>query len=264
MKRIVNVILALTITTLLSGCGIKFGISDRNENSNTEYSSGVSQEVNINESMNEISKLDISIGTSNVKVNYYDGVDINISGRLSKYSKGIKTERNSDILLIIEESKKTNINGDNLSNLVINIPKSFSGDFDFSFGVGEANISNLELKEVNISSGVGEMNLKDLSFNKLSLESGVGTTNLITSKKTGEINIDGGVGETNITLEDIGGNLTFEGGVGSAVIKVPVNAPINIKSKSGLGEAEISAKTSNDAKYTFDVKVGLGDIEVTN
>lgn len=264
MKKIINVILAVTLTTLLSGCGIKFGINNRNQDNNTEFLSDIVEEVNILESMNEITKLDIRIDASNVIVNYYDGLKIEISGKLSRYSKGIRTERDSEKLIIIEEKQKNNINGDNLSNLVINIPKSFNGDFDFSFGVGEANISNLELNEVNISSGVGEMNLKDLSFNKLSLESGVGTTNLITSKKTGEINIEGGVGETNITLEDIGGNLTFEGGVGSAVIKVPVNAPINIKSKSGLGEAEVSAKTSNDAKYTFDVKVGLGDIKITN
>ncbi len=267
MKKIINVILAVTLTTLLSGCGIKFGIESRNNNDDVEDFNYTSEEVNISESMAGISKLDIRIDVSNAKINYYDGSDIEISGKLSKDSKGVKVERGTDKINIIEESKRNNnfnINSDYGSNLLINIPKSFKGDIKLSFGVGEFEVNDLELNTLTVDSGVGGLTLNEISFNKLELESGVGSTTVKTSKKTGEINVKGGIGETNISLGDINGNLTFDGGMGSASIKVPVDAPININTNAGLGEARINAKTSSDAKYQFDIKVGIGEIEVTN
>ena len=266
MKKIINVILAITLTALLSGCGIKFGIESRNNN-DVEDLNYTSEEVNISESINGITTLDISIDVSNTKINYYDGSDIEISGRLSKYSKGVKIEKSSDKINIIEESKKTNnfsINEDYGSNLLINIPKSFNGDIELTFGVGEFEVNDLVLNTFTVKSGVGELTLNEISFNKLDLESGVGLTTLKTNQKTGEINVKGGIGETNITLGDINGNLTFDGGMGSASIKVPVDAPININTNAGLGEARINAKTSNNTKYEFDIKVGIGEVEVIN
>ena len=265
MKKIINVILAVTLTTLLSGCGIRFGIESRNNNDNIEDFNYTSEEVNILESIDGVTNLDISIDVSNTKINYYDGEDIEISGRLSKYSKGVKVEKDSNKINIIEESKrKSNLSSDYGSNLLINIPRNFNGDIKLSFGVGEFEVNDLELNTLNVNSGVGELTLNEISFNKLDLESGVGSTTVKTSKKTGEINVKGGIGETNISLEDINGNLTFDGGMGSASIKVPVDAPININTNAGLGEARVNAKTSSDAKYTFDINVGIGEVKVTN
>ena len=269
MKKIISLILAVTLTTLLSGCGIKFGVESRNNNNrnNFEDINNTSEEVNIVESMEGVTKLNISIDVSNTKINYYDGSDIEVSGRLSEYSKGIKMEKSVDKIDIIEESKRNGnfkVNGDYGSNLSINIPKNFNGDIELSFGVGEFQVNDLELSNFTVKSGVGEVYLNEISFDKLNLESGVGSTTLETSKKTGEIDVEGGIGETNIILGDINGNLNFDGGMGSASIKVPVDAPININTNAGLGESRIKAKTSSDAKYDFDIKVGIGEIEVIN
>ncbi|MBE6054385.1 MAG: DUF4097 domain-containing protein [Clostridium sartagoforme] len=265
MKKIINILLAVTLTTLLGGCGIRFGVESRRNGWNTGNSAGSHEKVDISEKMNEINKLDISISVSNVDINYYDGEDINISGELSKYSKGIKTERKSNKLIIIEESEESiKAMDDSASHIAIDIPRSFNGDFDLYFGVGECEINDLVLNNVDIENGVGELALNEISFNDLKLESGVGETTLETSKKTGNIDIKGGVGETNVSLGDINGNLKYEGGVGSATIKVPENAPINITSSAGLGNAKIKAKTSGEAKYTFDLELGIGDVKVTN
>lgn len=269
MKKYIGITVAIALTTLLAGCGVKFGIESRNnwwnDRVTTDDSSNNSESVNISEDITNINKLDIKIDVSNVKINYYDGLDIEISGKLSKYSRGVRTEKKSDTLIIIEESKNNkNFTKDNSSNLVIDVPRNFNGDFEFNFGVGECKINDLELKDVKISNGVGELTLNEISFDKLDLSSGVGETTLETSKKTGNINIKGGIGETNISLGDINGDLKFEGGIGSATIKVPENAPINISSTAGLGEARIKAKTSNEGKYNFDISVGVGEVEVTN
>ena len=276
MKKSFKIIMALTLTIMLTGCGVKFGSESRNNkfnffNINNEDVSdnndndNLIQNVDISEEIDGINKLDINIDVSNADIEYYDGDTIRISGNLSKYSRGVKTEKKSNKLIIIEESKRsTNVSQDYASELTISVPRSFNGDFEFSFGVGECEINELELDNVTIKIGVGELTLEDISFNNLDLESGVGTVNLETKKKTGEITIKGGIGETNVSLGDINGNLKFDGGMGSTTIKVPVNAAIAINSNSGLGDVKIRAKTSNEAKYNFDITVGIGEVEVTN
>ena len=160
MKKIINVVLAVTLTTLLGGCGVRFGIDSRRNSWSSNNSTGTYEKVDISEDMNEINKLDISISVSNVKINYYDGSDIKISGSLSKYSKGIKTERKSDKLIIKEESEKTiKVMDDSKSNLIIDVPKSFNGDLDLDLGVGEYEINDLVLNNIDIENGVGDLTL---------------------------------------------------------------------------------------------------------
>lgn len=272
MRKSFKIIMALMITTMLTGCGIKFGVESRNNNwfkqsfsDNEESESNVSssRNVSISESIEEITKLDISIDVSNVDIKYYDGDNLEVSGVLSKYSRGINTEKNSNKFIIKEDSKQ-NTNYDNSGELEIKIPRSFNGDLEFSFGVAECEINDLELNNLVINGGVGSLSLDEISFNELDLKSGVGEVSLKTEKKTGNIKIKGGVGETNISLGDINGDLKFEGGMGSATIKVPTDAPININSEAGLGEVNIKAKTSNEGKFNFDLTVGMGEIEVIN
>ena len=274
MKKSFKIIMVLTLSIMLTGCGIKFGSGSRDNKSNffninnddTDNNNDISiKNVDISEALEGINKLDISIGVSNVNINYYDGDTLKVSGNLSKHSKGISTEKKSNKFVVIEESNKSNNTSlDNSSKLTISIPRSFNGDLEFSFGVGKCVINELELDNLSIDGGVGELTLKDIAFNKLDLESGVGAVNLSTDKKTGEISIEGGVGETNISLGDINGDLTFEGGMGSTTIKVPENAPIDINTGSGIGNVKITAKTANEAKYKFDIEVGIGSVEITN
>lgn len=264
------------LSTMFVGCGVKFGSESRNNKSNLfsinneneeeeNYTDDLIEKVDISEELDGINKLDISIDVSNVEIEYYDGNTIRVKGKLSKYSKGINIEKETNKINIIEKSKRSiNISEDYSSDLTISIPRNFNGDLEFSFGVGECKIDELELDNVSIKSGVGELELEDIAFNKLNLESGVGTVTLETEKKTGEITIKGGVGETNVSLGDINGNLKFEGGMGSATIKVPVDSPIAINTNSGLGDVKIKAKTSNESKYNFDITVGIGSVEIIN
>lgn len=273
MGKSLKVLIALTLTTMLTGCGVKFGIESRenswfnmaNKENDEIWSSKYSENVNIIESMNSVTSLDITIDVSNVNIKYYDGTELEISGVLSKYSRGIKTERKSNSLRIREESKKTaNINRGKSGELIIKVPKSFNGDLDFKFGVGEYNIKGLKVDNMQVHTGIGQLTMEDISFSKLALESGVGEVYLNTNQKTGEINVKGGIGEVNISLGDINGDLTFQGGMGSANIIIPENAPVNIKTNSGLGPSNISAKTSGENKYIFKINMGIGELNITN
>lgn len=267
MKNVLKIIMALSLTTMLTSCGISFGVDSRRSSnwSSDSSSSLTSEEVNLSEDISDINKITMKIDVSDLNVIYHDGSNVEITGELSSYSKGVDINKSGSTFEIVEETTQSmNLGPNNYSELLIKIPRSFNGDLKLDFGVGSFNVSDLVLNNVEVKAGVGDVSLDGISFNSLDLESGVGSVSLVTKEKTGDIYISGGVGEVNVELGDINGNLKFDGGVGSADIKVPVDAPININSKSGLGDSNIKAKTSNEGKYTFDLEVGLGSVTVRN
>lgn len=265
MKKLFKIFLALSLSVMLAGCSVKFGIESRNGDNDSDSTNYSGESINKVESIEGINKLNIEIEVSNVKIMYYEGKDIEVSGTLGKLSKGVTIDKSSNELTINEKSKKSNsIKRDSASDLNIKIPNSYNGNVDLEFGVGEYEVRDLKVDNINISSGVGQLFIKDISFNKLDLESGVGDIELETKEKTGEINIKGGVGSVDVSLGDVNGDLTFEGGIGDTNISIPSNSPVRIKTDSGLGRANISAKTSGENKYIFDISMGVGEINITN
>lgn len=265
MKKIFKIFLALSLSVVLVGCSVKFGIESRNNDNYTDSTNYSGESINKVESIEGINKLNIKIEVSNVEIMYYEGKDIEVSGTLGKLSKGVTIDKSSDELTINEKSKKSNsIIRDSASDLKIKIPNSYNGNVDLEFGVGEYEVRDLKVYNINVRSGVGEIVIKNISFNKLYLESGVGDVELETKERTGDIDIKGGVGSVDVSLGDVNGNLTFQGGVGDTNISIPSNSPVSIKTDSGLGNANISAKTSGENKYIFDISIGIGEINITN
>lgn len=281
MKRRTKIISAILLTiTLLSGCGIRFGIeSRRNNNFNDSISEDLpnqdfvsknfdkkdGEEVNIRESMEGINNLQIEAAVSNIAIIYHEGKEVEVTGVLGKHSRGIEIGRASDQLKIEEKANKTNkVNSDSASNLIIKIPNSYSENLELTLGVGECNMEGLIVDSMDVKAGLGKLSIENVSFNKLNLESGLGDVNINTKQKTGEMHIEGGVGEINISLGDINGDLKYEGGMGNANIIIPEDSPVKINTSSGLGSANVSAKTSGENKYIFDISMGIGELNITN
>lgn len=265
MKRLFKIFLALSLSLMLASCSVKFGIESRNYDSDSDSNNYSGESINMVESIDGIKKLNIEIEVSNVEIMYYEGKEIEVSGTLGRLSKGITIDKGSEELTINEKSKKYNsINRDTASDLKIKIPTSYNGNVDLEFGVGECKVRDLKVDNIEITSGVGQLFINDISFNKLDLESGLGEVELETKERTGDIEIKGGVGSVNLSLGNVNGNLTFEGGVGETNISIPSNSPVSIKTDSGLGNANITAKTSGENKYIFDISMGIGEINITN
>ena len=94
--------------------------------------------------------------------------------------------------------------------------------------------------------------------------SGVGDTTLNLDRSPKNMKISGGTGDCDLKIKEVNGEITYSGGVGDLSIIVPENAPIKIKTSSGIGDRHIDAKVSEENKYTFNLDNGLGDIKVTN
>lgn len=259
MKRVLGILLTVALSTFLAGCSIKFGVESRNT---SKYAG---QSINQSESIEGVDNLNIDIEVSNVNILYYDGNDIEVSGTLGSSSKGVTINRNSNELIINEKSNKSvNIGNSTVSELEIKIPNSYTGDLKLALGVGECTINDVKADNMEVKAGVGQLKMNNISFNSLELQSGVGEVDIETKEKTGNINIEGGVGDIYVKLGNINGNLKFDGGMGSTRISIPPDSPVNIKTSSGLGECNVSAKTSGENKYIFDVSMGVGSLNITN
>lgn len=153
---------------------------------------------------------------------------------------------------------------DDITKVDILIPSKFTGDLIFKQGEGTSDVESIKVKNIDIAGGAVKLKCDDIKFEKLNLNSGVGKFDFNLKEKCGDIEINGGVGETNIKMAEVGGSLKYKGGVGSTNITIPKNSPVKFVVGKGLGNCKIDAKTSGEETYTFDLKVGVGSINVSN
>lgn len=230
--------------------------------------------INNNETIDEkialedVKNIDIEISQAKVSVKSYEGTDIKITGKLSKKSKGMNINKSDSKIQIVENSYALNgfftNDEENTTKIDILIPSKFTGDFIFNQGEGTSDIESIKVKNVDIAGGAVKLKCDDIKFEKLNLNSGIGKFDLNLKEKCGDIEINGGVGETNVKMAEVGGNLEYKGGVGNTNITIPNNSPVKFVVGKGLGNCKIDAKTSGEETYTFDLKVGVGAINIRN
>ena len=286
-KKTLLAVSALALsTTLLSGCGIRFGIESRenkkniidgfidnitnndlNSNSNNSSSSIYNEDLHQSISTEGINKIDISILASEVTIKAVGGNDITLDCTgSSNMVKETTYNKNKNTIYIQEKGENSfnyiGINNNVSRKVVIGIPSSFDGDAIISCGAGEIIINDAVFKTLDIKGGAGELTLSNIVFENLSLDQGIGETTINLNKKCGDMDISGGMGEFTLTLSEVGGNLTYSGVIGEATIDLPENAPVKILTNAGLGGTDISATTSGENTYTFDLSVGIGSLTV--
>lgn len=292
-KKTLLTISALVISaTMLAGCNVRFGITAReNKHSNLDnfIDSVTNNGININKnnplnsgnessslytennhksiSVDGINKLDISILASEVTIKAIQGNDVTLDCTgSSKIVKETAFNSSNKTIYIQEKGQNSiNVNGLNGSatrQVVIGIPASFKGDALISCGAGTLLIEDTVFQTLVLKGGAGELTLSNIVFDELSLEQGVGEATINLNDKCGNMNISGGLGEFNLSLREVGGDLTYTGGIGEATIDLPDNAPVKLLTKAGLGETNISARTSGENTYTFNLSVGIGSLTV--
>ena len=236
------------------------GATDININSNETIDEKIA--------LNDVKNINIEISVAKVSVKSYDGDEVKITGKLSERSKGMNINKTDSEIQIVEKREELKVfsasDEENTTKIDILIPSKFAGDFIFKQGVGTSDIEGIKVKNIDITGGTGNLKCDDIKFNKLNLNSGVGKVDLNLKQKCGDIEINGSVGETNVKLAEVGGNLKYKGGVGSTNITIPKNSPVKFAVGKGLGNCKIDAKTSGEETYTFDLKVGVGSINVRN
>ena len=261
-KKILTLITVTLLVLSLTSCDVEVG--SRARHYGAKYDASLDKEESI--AIDNIKKIVIDTNFSEVNVYSTEGDNIQLSVKNSTTASGeVLMNKSGDSLDIKEVGEaKLSWNSNQSRNIDIAIPKSFNGNFKLDYGAGEVSIKDIICDTLDIDGGAGQLYLKDVVFNELNLDSGTGTVDINLSKKCGNIDINGGVGEVNLSLAEVGGDLVFDGGVGEANFKIPEDAPVDIRTSSGIGSCNISAKTSGEKTYIFDLENGVGEIKVTN
>ncbi|MBZ9692404.1 MULTISPECIES: DUF4097 family beta strand repeat-containing protein [unclassified Clostridium] len=267
MKKLL--ILAILGIVLISSVGCNTNSKTKTTTSNQE-SETLNENKVIDEKINldNATDIDVEIYAAQVSIKSYDGEEVKVTGKLSQKSDGLGVKRNGHEIQVIEKeykSSRLDMNGEkNISRLDIMVPSKFKGNFKFDQGAGILDIEGIKAKNIDISGGSVKSKCEDIKFDKLNLESGASEFDLNLKEKCGDIKINGGVGKLKLKMAEVGGNLEYEGGVGEIDIIIPKNSPVNIVTEKGDGHYNINAQTSGEEKYTFDLSVGIGSINVRN
>lgn len=246
--------------------GILFGVYclanalglDKSDNKNVENLKQISKNMDYT----EITKLNIELAYSNLKIEQSDDF------KIESNSPDVSVTQNNKQLIIKEKNNKWFFNKD-ANEVVVYIPENIIFDeVKIENGAGEIDIEKLETEKLNFEIGAGKVEIKKLNvskqakinggagkveilsgeINNLDLDMGVGKFEL-TSKLTGKNDIDAGVGKLDVNL--IGGKENY-----------------TIKSSKGLGTITLDGKQiANDGKYGdgecfIEINGGVGAIDV--
>lgn len=257
-KRIYGVLSIVLMVSFLVGCNIEFGFNRKNNKTNNA-------EGNVNESIaiDGVDKINLEISIADMEIYLVEGTDLVIERTCTGNNFGkISIEKNGSTINVIEDEVKYTLgDGYNKNELKVGVPTDYHGNMVIENGVGDCEMKELSLNNLEITTGVGDLEIENGECNELILQQGTGDAE-IELNYSGNLEIRGGVGDLDLELASVNGNLVFEGGVGDADIYVPNNSPVSFKTSVGLGRCNVEVETSGENKYVFDLTTGVGDIDV--
>jgi len=162
----------------------------------------------------------------------------------------------------------------NSPKIYISLPRNIVfNNFEIKSGVGELNISKINVEKFNLAAGVGEVNIYDAKISKdAEIRAGVGEVNFKDSK-VNNMDIKSGVGSFSFSGTALG-KTSIKGGIGSVDIKIDgAEKDYDFDVSAGLGEVIINGKKSKNfladrqksgsiAQNSITVKGGIGSISI--
>lgn len=142
-----------------------------------------------------------------------------------------------------------------------NTPSKFFKNLGFNFKNNSPKIyislpRNIVFNNFEIKSGVGELNISKINVEKFNLAAGVGEVNIYDAKISKDAEIRAGVGEVNFKDSTVT-NMDIKSGVGS--FSFSGTAMGNTSVKGGIGEVDLKIDGA-EKDYDFDVSAGLGEV----
>lgn len=243
MKKFFIILTLITFSISLAACTIQIGSG--NDTSGVSVSTGTTKNEEKKIEMQGISDVNLKINMGVGKLKLEGGSDKLIDGNfiynvdswkpVVDYNKSGTTAN-----LSIKQPAVSNINS--YSNTKYEWDLKFNKDAVFNI-------------DANVGVGESSIDLTDINLKELNLQLGVGKTTVdISGNYKGDIEVD------------------VKGGIGDSTIYVPKNMNVTIETENGIGNTEIDGFTHNGSIYTnnqnskykmkVDVHCGIGRIAV--
>ena len=142
-----------------------------------------------------------------------------------------------------------------------NTPSKFFKNLGFNFKNNSPKIyislpRNIVFNNFEIKSGVGELNISKINVEKFNLAAGVGEVNIYDAKISKDAEIRAGVGEVNFKDSTVT-NMNIKSGIGSFSFSGTALGKTSVK--GGIGEVNLKIDGA-EKDYDFDVSAGLGEV----
>lgn len=142
-----------------------------------------------------------------------------------------------------------------------NTPSKFFKNLGFNFKNNSPKIyislpRNIVFNNFEIKSGVGELNISKINVEKFNLAAGVGEVNIYDAKISKDAEIRAGVGEVNFKDSTVT-NMDIKSGIGSFSFSGTALGKTSVK--GGIGEVDLKIDGA-EKDYDFDVSAGLGEV----
>lgn len=247
-------------------CGIAginwfFNWLDNEEISNTNITS-----MEKNFDIEEIRNLDLSSSIENVEI--LSGNEFKVIAENVPESFKCEVEENT---LIIDSNTSSRISINNNSSIKVYVPEGFIFNrVNLNLDVGETRIDFLKSDILELKSGAGSVDIKDIEANqKATITCGVGEFD-IKNSKISNLEFNSGVGRVSITSE-LSGKCSIETGVGEVDVNlINFNESLSkINTEKGIGELRVNGRTySGNQEFglgndtIISVKGGIGEINI--
>ncbi|MGL5258319.1 MAG: DUF4097 family beta strand repeat-containing protein [Proteocatella sp.] len=244
---------------------------DSNEETSNPADSSKRQIIN-NETLNDFDKMVLDIGVANVKILEGDtySISIDMDERIA-----IKYKVENQTLELTQDSKDNEFDKDNFKNnsgeITITVPNNKEIKvLKTDQGVGNWEIRELTIQDIDMSMGVGDCNLNSIISQNLNIEGGVGRFKA-EDMKSGDVTIEAGVGDIEVSGE-LKGNIDIEGGVGRIALKTSLpEDSYHYELEKGLGGITLNNKDieneeeklgKDEAPYNMKISSGVGSIDI--
>ena len=142
----------------------------------------------------------------------------------------------------------------NSPKIYISLPRNIVfNNFEIKSGVGELNISKINVEKFNLAAGGGEVNFKDSTVTNMDIKSGVGSFSF-SGTALGKTSVKGGIGEVDLKID--GAEKDYDFDVSAGLGEVIINGK---KSKTFLADRQ---KSGSIAQNSITVKGGIGSIRI--
>lgn len=223
---------------------------------NVEVINGIvsDNKVRIQEDISKVKEIRIEVDTMDVNIlsgSQY-GIDI-----IYNENTDFEYELSGKTLVITQEDFSNWKNHNNYSNKgVVNIyvPKGEKVDYtEISVGMGQTQISDVQIGELNLDCGMGEVKLSDIIADYAYVEGGMGSIN---GKGVSIDELQIGMGMGSVDIEgDLRGLVEISGGMGELKLTtVGLESEYNYNISKGMGSISLNGRTYN----------GLEDVEINN
>ena len=217
-------------------------------------------DVTFLESYNNISNIEIDLGTTNLEIK--KGVEFKVEA--SNVTDKFKVKKRNNTLYIEEDSFWL-FGNNNAGKVIVYVPE-YLEELNIDTGAGTTTINNISARKMNLDHGAGIIEINASTFDNSEIDGGTGEINISSSIFT-NLELDTGVGEVNFNGQILGKS-NISAGIGEINLTLTGGEELyELRIDKGIGDVFLNGEDYGRSSYgnganLIDIDGGIGEINI--